>query len=401
MRHLAKLLLVTAILVCLLQSSVLAQDASTLKQGTVARAATIASLLSAGIVREDQSGFLVIIATQVSDQQRQVVTDENRDRSAIFRFIASQSGETAGQVAGLYAQRAQKLNPVVKQVQPPPPPPVAPTSPESCSDRQIAVNLQDRFARDEDIKKEAIQVDVVNKTVVLSGTVSSALARNYAVDMVNKNGCLVASVVNNLKIDSDKMIASRIQQSFTKEPTLRAQHIQVDVSHGNVVLSGSVPENLIRTVAASTADQIRGVSTVTNNIRVQANAPSAPEPDLPPNHGSLPKANLTGTWVGSYESCAQGRTDISMRITESAPSDITVSAEIAMPNGSPGIFTSHGILNTLNSFLSLQFGGWQHQPPGLSVGDIGGYVTYVNQRPAEFSGIIRPPGCGQISLKKK
>jgi len=295
------------------------------------------------------------------------------------------------------------------------PTPAPPTPPDSCGDRQIAANLQDRFSRDEDLKREAIQVDVANKTVILSGTVSSALARNYAVDMVSKNGCPVASVVNNLKIDSDKMIASRVQQAFAEDPTLRAQHIQVDVSHGNVVLSGSVTENLMRTVAASTAGQIHGAATVTNNLRVQPNPPSKsapdspswtttelkPAPNSPPTHGSLPKVNLTGRWVGTFETCAQGHADITVRITESAPDDIMALGEIAMPNASPGTFTSHGILNTINSFLSLQFSGWQHQPPGLTVGDIGGYVTYVNQRPAEFTGIIRQPGCGKISLKKE
>jgi len=55
----------------------------------------------------------------------------------------------------------------------------------------------------------------------------------------------------------------------------------------------------------------------------------------------------------------------------------------------------------MSGFLTLQFGRWQHQPPGLAVGDIGGYVTYVNQLPAEFSGIIRQPGCGKITLRKK
>ncbi len=297
-------------------------------------------------------------------------------------------------------EHAQKPNPVVAQT-PNPSPPAAQNPPDSCGDRQIAANLQDRFANDEDLKREAIQVDVANRTVILSGAVSSDLARNYAVDMVSKNGCPVASVVNNIKIDSDKMVASRIQQAFAKDSTLRAQHIRVDVSHGNVVLSGSVTENLIRTVAASTAGQIHGAATVTNNLRVQPNPPSGPASDSPPSHGSLPKATLTGTWVGTYETCAQGHADISMRITESAPDDITVSAEIAMPNASSATFTSHGILNTMNSFLSLQFSGWQHQPPGLTVGDIGGYVTYVNQRPAEFSGIIRQPGCGKISLNKK
>jgi osmotically-inducible protein OsmY len=395
MMRCAKSFLVTVTLVCLFHLSAYGQDASTLKQHTAARAATVASLLSTGIVREGQSGYLVIISGQVNDQQKQVVADENRDRSAIFKLIALQTGETVDQVAALYAQRAQKLNPVVTQS-----PPAAPNPSDSCGDKQIASNLLDRFSHDEDLKREAIQVDVVNKTVILSGAVSSDLARNYAVDMVGKNGCPITSVVNNIKIDSDKMIVSRVQQAFAKDPTLRAQHIQVDVSHGNVVLSGSVTENLIRTVAASTAGQIRGVATVTNNLRVQPSLPPGPVRDSPV-HVNSTKATLTGTWVGIFETCSQGHADISMRITESAPDDIAVSAEIAMSNAPSGTFTSHGILNTMSGFLTLQFGRWQHQPPGLAVGDIGGYVTYVNQLPAEFSGIIRQPGCGKITLRKK
>jgi len=396
----AKLLLVTVTLFCLLDLSALGQDAATLKQHTAARAASVAALLSAGLAREGQSGYLAIVATQVSDQQKQVVTDENRDRSAIFRLIAAQTGETVDQVAALYAQRAQKLNIVATQNSNQGPV-VPPNLPDSCGDKQIASNLLDRFAHDEDLKREAIQVDVVNKTVILSGAVSSDLARNYAVDMVGKNGCPITSVVNNIKIDSDKMIVGRIQQAFAKDPTLRTQHIQVDVSHGNVVLSGSVSENLVRTVAASTAGQIHGVATVTNNLRVQPHVPQGQARDSAPVHVNLTKTTLTGTWVGTFETCAQGHADISMRITESAPEDIAVSAEIAMSNAPSGTFTSHGILDPMNGFLTLQFGRWQHQPPGLAVGDIGGYVTYVNRLPAEFSGIVRQPGCGKITLRRK
>jgi hypothetical protein len=110
---------------------------------------------------------------------------------------------------------------------------------------------------------------------------------------------------------------------------------------------------------------------------------------------------LSGNWVGSYVTCAQGQSTLRVRLTETDPEDIRASFEIAMPNGAPATFTVSGILNTLNSFLALQFAGWQHQPPGLAMGNIGGYVTYVNQKPAAFSGIIRAPGCGQITLRKQ
>jgi hypothetical protein len=35
------------------------------------------------------------------------------------------------------------------------------------------------------------------------------------------------------------------------------------------------------------------------------------------------------------------------------------------------------------------------------MGNIGGYVTYVNQKPDSFSGVIKSPGCGQISVRKQ
>jgi osmotically-inducible protein OsmY len=288
----------------------------------------------------------------------------------------------------------QVLTNTTNKVPPPPPPP--PPS-DGCTDGQLAKTIQDRLAHDDDLKGNAIQVDVANKTVILSGTVENDLARNYAVDLVHRSNCPIASVVNDIKVGlPDKAIADHIRQSYAKDSSLKSQPVQVEVSHGNVVLSGYVTDPIARTVAADDASHVTGVVTVTNNLQVHAAPPSgtvSPPPAIRPN--------LSGIWTGTFMSCAQGQSAIRVQITDAALDDITASVEITIPNGGTGSFTAHGVLNTMNGFLALQFSGWQHQPPGLTMGNIGGYVTYVNQKPDSFSGVIKSPGCGQISVRKQ
>jgi osmotically-inducible protein OsmY len=280
--------------------------------------------------------------------------------------------------------------------------PALPAAPV-CGDRELAVAIHNRYEHDEDLAKEPIQVDVARNTVVLSGTVSSDLARSSAEALARDSGCTISSIVDNLRVDKpDAAIAKEIRGVFAGEPTLRVQHLQVDVSRGNVVLSGAVPENLMRTSAANFASQVAGVKTIINNIRIAA------PPQLPPPHDPVaelktlapPSGDLSGTWAGTFHTCAQGQTDVRIQFSGKAPDDIVASVEITMSNQHPGTFTTHGVLNTLNSFLTLQFSGWEYQPPGLVMGNVGGLVTYVDQRPAGFAGVVRSPGCGSINVKR-
>jgi osmotically-inducible protein OsmY/DNA-directed RNA polymerase subunit RPC12/RpoP len=290
--------------------------------------------------------------------------------------------------------------------QPPSPSQTSPAPPEACTDSQLATTIKERLAHDEDLKGNAIQIDVANRTVILSGTVENDLARNYAADIAHQTGCPIVSVVNDLKLGlPDNTIAIQIRQSFAKDSSLKSQPIQVEVSHGNVVLSGYVTESIARTVAADDASHVAGVITVTNNLLVH---PSSSPSSVQGHQSSTPQPttttvapNLSGLWTGTFQTCAQGQSAIRVQITDAAPDDITASIEITMPSGGPGTFMTHGVLNTMNSFLALQFSGWQHQPPGLTMGNIGGYITYNNQKPDSFSGVIKSPGCGQISLKKQ
>jgi hypothetical protein len=212
-------------------------------------------------------------------------------------------------------------------------------------------------------------------------------------------------VVNDIKLGQpDKAITDHIRQSYAKDSSLKSQPVQVEVSHGNVVLSGYVTDPIARTVAADDASHVTGVVTVTNNLLVHAAPPTTPQGHqsrAPQLAATSTSPNLSGVWTGTFQSCAQGQSGIRIQITDAAPDDITASVEITMPNGGPGTFTTHGVLNTMNGFLALQFSGWQHQPPGLAMGNIGGYVTYVNQKPDSISGVIKSPGCGEISVRKQ
>ncbi len=292
------------------------------------------------------------------------------------------------------------------------PPPLSPATgpPQSCADTDLAASLKDRFAKDDDLKVYDIQVDVTNKTVILSGSVSSDLERTRATEIVQSSGCPVVSLVNDLAIGTpDDALTALIKKAYASDPNLRSQPIKVEVSHGNVVLSGSVSEHIMRTIAASKAAEVHGVTTVTNNIQVvPVSKPSKTgsgnaglTPTQPPTPSQTHPATLSGSWTGTYLNCAQAEISVRFNITESAPDDITADVEIQVPNARAGTFTTHGVLNTVNNFLSFQFSGWEYQPPGLAMGNIGGYVTFTDQGPTNYDGIIRSPGCGRISLRKQ
>jgi len=392
MRQRVGLFLSIAIPLLLIGGAVWAQDQTLLKQRIQSRAQAVASLLQSGLVREGPNGFLDSVG-QLSDHQRQTVDEENKDRQTVFELIASKANETPEQVARLYAARAQKLN---SQALPIPPPPIA----QSCDDKQIASSIKDLYVHDAGLKNETIQVDVASGIVTLSGTVTSDLVRTSAGKDAGNVQC-VKSIINNLSIGAaptDAQIVSAIKRTFAKDSTLRAQHIQVDASHGVVTLSGSVSSDLVRTAAASGANDVTGVRTVINNLSVGTIS------ETPVEGGSTHKErdDLSGMWVGTYTTCAGGQTNIRMRITPQTSQDIvTAVVEITVPNDTPGTFTAFGSLNRLTGFLTLQFNRWQHQPAGYSMGNIGGYIGYVNLRAKTFSGKVEQPGCGNINVQRQ
>ncbi len=68
---------------------------------------------------------------------------------------------------------------------------------------------------------------------------------------------------------SDERITEDIHEQLTEAPDLDASEIQVQVSAGEVTLTGTVDRRADRRRAEDVAEQVRGVSYVMNNIRVR------------------------------------------------------------------------------------------------------------------------------------
>jgi osmotically-inducible protein OsmY len=294
-------------------------------------------------------------------------------------------------------------------------PSLAAPSAGACGAEQLATRLRDRLTNDEDLKGDTIQVDVANGTVILSGTVGNQLERTRAAEIVGLVGCPVNSVVNDLTVAaSDSEIAKSIRAVYTSNPQLRDQKVRIDVSHGNVVLSGTVTDHIFRTMAAELAAKVHGVTTVTNNLTVgslparvaeSSSEPTAAAPvpnySQPSTETAVVQRTLSGNWNGALYSCTPGAIPLQVQFEERSPADITAFVTLGGNANTSGRFVAHGVLNPGNSFLSLQFSGWQSQPVGMMMGNIGGLVTFIQITPTAFNGVIAKPGCGRISLAKQ
>jgi len=79
---------------------------------------------------------------------------------------------------------------------------------------------------------------------------------------------------------SDALIATDVRDELRQEDDLRAEAITVESMNGEVTLQGVVPSEDARERAQDIADDVRGVTGVTNQL-VVASAPTAP-PTKPP-----------------------------------------------------------------------------------------------------------------------
>jgi osmotically-inducible protein OsmY len=270
----------------------------------------------------------------------------------------------------------------------------------------MADAIRKRIALEDDLRDDHILVDVANHAVFLSGTVSSNSDRTRAQDLVQFASCRVASIVNDLSsAPSDQAIDLEARRRLAADHELQHQPIRVGVSSGVIVLSGSVSEHPMRSNAGTLMAGIPGLHNVINNLDVVEPSPQPPNvrgygagthlPLKPPLSN-----NLTGSWTGTYMSCSQATTPASATIQDSGVDDITASLRIEIPGAIPGSLTMHGVLAPLNGHLTLTFNGWEHQPPGVSMGNVGGYVSFTPAGATSFTGTIFGPGCGTLTLHR-
>lgn len=130
-----------ALLVCLtsLALTSYAQTDNTLtqiKDRVDGRRSEISQLRDEGLVKENASGRLEATA-QLTEQQDAVVDEENRDRDAAFRLIASENGLSPGDVVQLFnsGSRARANTAPSSPSSAPGPAQTAPSQPEASSDQ--------------------------------------------------------------------------------------------------------------------------------------------------------------------------------------------------------------------------------------------------------------------------
>lgn len=134
-------IVLAAILVCLtsipLKSYAQSEDALAQIKGRVdGRKAEISQLRNEGLVKEDANARLEPTA-QLTEQQNALVAEENRDRDAAFRLIASENGLSPGDVVQLFnsGSRARANAAPSSSSSAPSPAQTAPSQPETSSDQ--------------------------------------------------------------------------------------------------------------------------------------------------------------------------------------------------------------------------------------------------------------------------
>jgi osmotically-inducible protein OsmY len=149
--------------------------------------------------------------------------------------------------------------------------------------REIGGDVSSQLFWDNRIDASDIGVNVTDGKVVLTGTVPACSDRSQAEeDAYSIAG--VSFVDNRLAVSypaageapDDAEIASQIRSVLEWNPHIGPGKVDVSVEEGTVALTGTVESIWQRSMAGSTAYNIRGVLNVRNLLRVK---PARPVPD--------------------------------------------------------------------------------------------------------------------------
>lgn len=149
------------------------------------------------------------------------------------------------------------------------------------TDPAISDAIESQYIVDEVVPFNDINVSTTNGIVTLTGKVSNLEAKDRAarIAMTVKG---VRSVVNNINVKpywhrSDGEIQADVDTALNQDPTTKAWQIQVAVNDKKVTLTGVVDSWPERKLAATVAEDVRGVKSVVNKITVnpQENRPDS------------------------------------------------------------------------------------------------------------------------------
>ena len=142
-----------------------------------------------------------------------------------------------------------------------------------ANDTEIAVNIVRVLEAHTDIPVERIKVLVQDGQVTLSGSVDWQEQRSAAETLV-RHVRGVVSVIDDIKIvqpvASATEIRGGIERAFARHARLDASKVSIAVHDGHLTLSGSVSSLAEREEAEAAAWRAKGVTDVTNLIKVEA-----------------------------------------------------------------------------------------------------------------------------------
>lgn len=139
------------------------------------------------------------------------------------------------------------------------------------SDTEIAKAVADALELDVDVPAEHLRIRVANGAVTLQGEVAWYYQRVAAEDAVRKLPGVV-SVLNLIEVAEQPVtpqeLRESIERAFLRNAAIDADAVQVEVDGGHVTLYGKVRSLAERRQAEEVAWKGRGVTRVTNHIRV-------------------------------------------------------------------------------------------------------------------------------------
>lgn len=156
----------------------------------------------------------------------------------------------------------------------PPPAPAAPVNPlrPLSPDEELAKRVEDRLISVGDLPVQAVNVNVANGVVTLSGTLQNQLELQRVLATV-KDLPGVPQVVNTMKVEAtgrpDQDIRQEVQQGIASDPALNADGIKVAVDHGVVTLRGSVRIWQEKDIAQWKVENVKGVRDIQNQLTIE------------------------------------------------------------------------------------------------------------------------------------
>jgi len=159
---------------------------------------------------------------------------------------------------------------------------------QRIEDRTLSASVRTRLLYHKAFKGLRIGVRTENNVVTLTGVVAAEDVKNKIAEVAaDTRG--VAQVVNALTVRpknatdpvqnvgrqaSDEWIEKRVETSILLNRHASIRAIDVEVDDGLCILTGTVDSEATKTLAESIAENIQGIQTVRNELRVRAPAPA-------------------------------------------------------------------------------------------------------------------------------